>query len=138
MRSLIVEDNPTERRLLEILLAPYGDCALVANGPAGLQAFSAAEFLPYDLICLDIQMPGMDGQNVLKAIRAIEAGRGVLAGHGVKIIMTTMLGDGSNVMQAFREFCDGYLVKPVDCRKLEKLLVELALVQPAVAAESHV
>jgi len=139
MKTLIVEDNLTESLLLQILLRPQGHCDAVSDGHEALRLVSAAEAAgqPYDLICLDIAMPRMDGQAVLQAIRAAETGRGVLLGHGVKVIMTTSHGDPPNVLHAFREQCDGYLLKPVSRDKLLKLLTELHLLdgpRPAAAA----
>jgi len=63
-------------------------------------------------------MPEMDGQAALKELRAIEHAHGRLGSKGARVIMTTALRDPANVMEAFREQCDGYLVKPIDRAKL--------------------
>jgi two-component system chemotaxis response regulator CheY len=73
-------------------------------------------------------MPEMDGQTVLREIRAIEEGAGTRHERRVKILMTTALKDAKNVMTAFRELCDGYLVKPIDKAKLLKYLAELGFI----------
>jgi two-component system chemotaxis response regulator CheY len=73
-------------------------------------------------------MPEMDGQAVLREIRAIEEGAGTRHERRAKILMTTALKDAKNVMTAFRELCDGYLVKPIDKAKLLKYLTELGLI----------
>ena len=73
----------------------------------------------YDLICLDIMMPDMDGQQALKEIRALEEADGRV---GAKVLMTTSLQDKRNVITAFREQCDGYLIKPVKKTKLVEYL----------------
>jgi two-component system chemotaxis response regulator CheY len=131
MRTLIAEDDFTSRLLMQKLLAPYGESHVAINGREALEAFKAArnKRRPYDLICLDIMMPEMDGQTVLREIRAIEEGAGARPGRGVKILMTTALKDAKNVMAAFRELCDGYLVKPMDKAKLLKYLREFGLVE---------
>lgn len=127
MKTLIVEDDFTSRLLLQRYLAPYGECHIAVNGLEAIAAFDLASDRQerYDLICLDISMPEMDGQAVLKAIRKKEEEDGVVG--GVKIVMTTALGDKDNVMAAFREQCDAYLVKPVEKPKLLDQLKEIGL-----------
>jgi two-component system, chemotaxis family, chemotaxis protein CheY len=131
MRALIAEDDFTSRLLMQKLLAPYGESHVAINGREALEAFKEArkKRRPYDLVCLDIMMPEMDGQTVLREIRAIEEGAGTRPGRGVKILMTTALKDAKNVMASFREQCDGYLVKPMDKAKLLKYLREFGLIQ---------
>lgn len=120
MRALIAEDDLTSRLLLQNLLAPHGSIHTVANGREAVEAFKRATLKrqSFDLICLDIMMPEMDGQTALREIRALEESAGILPGKGAKILMTTALGDAKNVFTAFRELCDGYLVKPIDKGKL--------------------
>jgi two-component system chemotaxis response regulator CheY len=131
MRTLIVEDDFSSRLLLQKFLEPYGECHIAVNGREAVDAFRLArrDGPPYDLICLDIMMPEMDGQTVLKEIRALEKDAGIPEGDGVKILMTTSLKDGKNVMTAFRELCDAYLVKPVDRAKLLESLHKFRLIQ---------
>jgi two-component system, chemotaxis family, chemotaxis protein CheY len=130
MKSLIVEDDFTSRLLLQGLLQPHGECHICVNGIEALVAFrqALANKEPYDLVCLDIMMPEMDGQATLKAIRDEEAKAGILTRDGAKIIMTTALDDKKNIMNAFREQCDIYLVKPIDKEKLTESLRSLSLI----------
>jgi two-component system chemotaxis response regulator CheY len=60
----------------------------------------------------------MDGHDALKEIRSIEAQHGTQAGDGVKVMMTSALNDIRSVSAAYREFCDSYMVKPIDRNKL--------------------
>ena len=124
MRCLIVEDEFTARKLLQVYLSDYGDCFVAVNGHEAVEAFRDAfeENTPYDLICLDIMMPGMNGHETLKAIRRIESEHGIAGLDGVKVIMTTALDDSKDVMGAFRSGCEAYLVKPVE---RENLLEEM-------------
>ena len=130
MKSLIVEDDFTSRLLLQKLLEPYGERHIAVNGKEAVLACRIARESgqPYDLVCLDIVMPEMDGRSALKAIRAEEKASGVLPGAGPKIVMTTALNDMENVKTAYRELCDGYLVKPINKRKLLELINEVNLV----------
>lgn len=105
MKILIAEDDLACCRLLQSFLSDYGDCLVTINGLEAVKAVKDAldEGQPYDLICLDIMMPNMDGHEALKAIRQIESEHGISCLDGVKVIMTTALGDSKNVMGAFRE-----------------------------------
>jgi two-component system chemotaxis response regulator CheY len=130
MKTLIVEDDFVSRRLLQVILSEYGQCDIAVNGREALIAFELAwqEESPYQLICLDIMMPEMDGQEVLKEIRSIERDLGVAWEDGVKIIMTTALSDQDNIKRAFHEQCEAYLIKPIERRKLLEQLRELRLI----------
>lgn len=115
MKILVAEDDFTSRVLLQELLKSYGPIHVVVNGSEAVDAARMAleKNEPYDLICLDIMMPGLDGQEALRMIRELEAARGINSGKGSKILMTTALGDAVNVMSSFFNLCTGYIVKPI-------------------------
>ena len=129
MKALIAEDDFTSRLLLQKFLSPFGEVHVAVNGAEALEAFREAKKNgdPYGLVCLDIMMPEMDGQEVLKEIRGLEEAAGVSLGQGTKVIMTTALKDRVNVMTAFREQCDAYLAKPIDRQKLVGCLKDFGL-----------
>ena len=129
MKALVAEDDFTSRLLLQKLLSPFGEVHVAANGAEALEAFRDAKKSgePYNLVCLDIMMPKMDGQEVLKEIRGLEEADGIDLGQGTKVIMTTALKDRTNVLTAFREQCDAYLAKPIDRQKLVGCLKEFGL-----------
>ena len=124
MKCLIVEDEFAASKLLQIYLSDYADCFIAVNGREAVDAFKDAlsEGQPYDLICLDIMMPQMDGHDALAAIRQIEKEHGINGLDGAKVIMITALSDSKNIIGAFRKGCEVYIVKPV---KKEKLLEEM-------------
>jgi len=131
MKALIAEDDFTSRLLMQKLLAQHGaESHIAINGKEAVAAFrqSMLEHAPYDLVCLDIMMPEMDGQTALREIRQIEMGYGIQAGDGAKIVMTTALRDPKNVATAFKEFCDAYLSKPIDKAKFAEELRNLKLI----------
>ena len=121
MKTLIAEDDLTSRLLLHGLLKRYGPCDVVTNGKRAVEAVSVSlrNNALYDLICLDIMMPEMDGRQALKEIRLAESRDGRAA---AKVLMTTALRDKDNVLGAFREQADGYLVKPIQRAKLLEYL----------------
>lgn len=115
-RFLIIDDDPACRRLLENYLKGYnGSCDLAHDGHEGISAFRMAldRGEPYDLICLDIMMPGIDGHHVLDILRQQERERGILGSDGVKVIMTTALMDSKHCIRAFKEGCESYVPKPI-------------------------
>jgi two-component system, chemotaxis family, chemotaxis protein CheY len=130
MKTLIVEDDRTSRLLLQQLLRSFGESQVAINGKEALVAISTALRANdhYDLICLDIMMPEMDGHQTLKELRAIEESHGLVAGQGTKVVMTSALRDKDNIIQAFRAQCDGYLPKPINKAGLVECLRQLKLI----------
>ena len=130
MRILIVEDDFASRKLMQKFLSPYGECELAVDGQEAVNAFkeSLEREQYFDLVCLDIMLPKMDGQQVLKNIRHMEAARGILGRDGTKVIMTTALNDTSNIISAFRSQCEGYVTKQVSQPRLLTEMRELGLV----------
>jgi len=120
MRTLIVEDDFMSRLVLQTLFARYGECHMAVNGREAVEAFRSAHEnkKPYELICMDIMMPEMDGHAALKQIRDQEESAGILFSDRVKVIMTTALDDVRTVMDSFKGMCDAYLIKPIDVAKL--------------------
>lgn len=116
MKTLIVEDDFISRRIMKELLAPLGECDIAVDGAEAVQAFRLAheERRPYDLVCMDLMMPNMDGHEALVRIREMERDMGMIGAGETKVIITTALDDPKNVVEAFyRGGATSYLVKPV-------------------------
>ena len=130
MRILIAEDDLISRNFLSKFLAKYGECDLVVDGLETIDAFLMAlkEKEPYQLICLDIMMPKVDGVRTLKAIRDLEKQYAVPTEKRVKIIMTTALAEAQLVRTAFEYGCDAYAAKPIDTKKLIEVMEKLGLI----------
>jgi two-component system chemotaxis response regulator CheY len=131
MKCLIVEDDFAARKLLQVYLSDYAECFVAVNGHEVVEAVREAldEGQPYDLICLDIMMPEMDGHKALEAIRQLEKEHGIGGLDGVKVIMTTALDDSRNIMGAFRTGCEAYIVKPIRKEKLIDEMTKLGLLK---------
>jgi DNA-binding response OmpR family regulator/anti-sigma regulatory factor (Ser/Thr protein kinase) len=103
---LIVDDEPTARDMLEMLLANQGyELASASNGLEALKL--AAELIP-DVILLDVMMPEMDGFEVCEHIRADP----ILA--GVPVLMVTALDDRDSRLQGIEAGADDFISKPYD------------------------
>lgn len=130
MRILIAEDDLVSRKFLNKYLTQYGKCDLVVDGLEALDAFmlSLKDDKLYDLICLDIMMPKVDGVKVLKNIRDMEIQKNIAPEKRAKIIMTTALAETQFVKQAFEYGCNAYAAKPIDLDKFEEVLNKLELI----------
>jgi len=131
LRVLLVEDDFASRLLLQVFLARYGECHVAVNGREAIDAVRSSwqRGQPYDLICMDIMMPEMDGLEAVRQVRALEKTHGVLSSCGSKIVMTTTVDDIRQVSQCFQELCDAYLRKPIDLNELLNTMKSYQLVR---------
>ena len=120
LRTLLAEDDFTSRLVLQTFLSRYGECHIAVNGREAVGAFRIAleHGQAYDLICMDLMMPEMDGGEAVRQIRAMEEARGILSTDGAKIIMTTAVKELKEVSHCFHDLCDSYLVKPIELAQL--------------------
>lgn len=131
MRMLVAEDDMASRKFMQKFLSKYGDCDIAVNGLETIESFFAAfkEGKPYDLICLDIMMPKLDGMKALKAIRDMERQWGVEDKKRVKVIMTTALNDKKTVMESYDSGCEAFAWKPIDMEKFTEVMRKLGLIE---------
>ena len=129
MKFLIVEDDFASRRFLQVVLSDYGDCYIAVNGREATQAFeqSLREGEPYDLVCLDIRMPVMNGLECLQQIRTLER-EDPDGGEPTKVIVTTAITDRPVRATAFETGCEAYLVKPIEKETLINELKQLGII----------
>jgi len=105
-RILVIEDNEKNMYLMTFILERMGHVVLKAvTGEEGVEA--AVREVP-DLILMDIQLPGIDGFEATKRIRASAAARGVPI---VAVTSLAMTGDRERLLAAG---CNGYIEKPID------------------------
>ncbi len=125
-RVLVVEDNPVNRILTQRMLSTLGiDCETAESGEDGFDRHSAS---PFDVIFMDVQMPGMDGMKTTRHIRRWEAGR--KPRPHVRIIALT-----ADALSGDRERCieagmDDYMSKPIRRDVLAKKLVGFGIIVP--------
>ena len=130
MKILLAEDDFASRKFMDKQLSRYGECDVMVDGEEAVDAFMMAleDDEPYDLACLDVMMPVMDGYQVLKAIRNIEKQKKIPKDKCVKVVMTTALNEERNVKMAFELGCTIYSGKPIDQNRFEQALKKLNLV----------
>ena len=130
MKILLAEDDYVTRKAMDIFLSKYGECDVTVDGMEAVDAFLLAleEEEPYDLVCLDIMMPVMDGYQALMAIRNLEKEKNIPESEQAKVIMTTALNDEKNVKMAFDLGCTIYSGKPIDQVRFEQALKKLGLI----------
>ncbi|HYL98429.1 MAG TPA: response regulator [Blastocatellia bacterium] len=105
-RILLIEDNPQNRYLVKFLLEQRGHEVLQAEtGPQGLELAASAR---PDLILLDIQLPGMDGHAVARALKSDEQLNSIPI---VAVTSYAMVGDREKCLDAGAE---GYIEKPIN------------------------
>ena len=114
MKTLIVEDDFTSRLLLQTFLSRYGECHIAVNGKEAVQAFRAAleGGTKYDLICMDIMMPEMDGYQTMEHIRKNQTFQRLPI---VALTAKAMKGDREKCLEAG---ASDYLAKPVNTEQL--------------------
>ena len=130
MRILLAEDDFATRKFMISFLSKYGECDVTVDGMEAVDAFMMAleDDEPYDLVCLDIMMPVMDGYQALVAIRKLEKEKNIPEDKAVKVIMTTALNEERNVKMAFDLGCTIYSGKPIDKARFEQAMKKLGLI----------
>ena len=113
---LIVDDNPVNLKLFRVVLAGEGyDARTAGDAEEALEILR--EFHP-KLILMDIQLPGMDGLELTKLLKADPKTRGTVV---LALTAYAMKGDDNKMLEAG---CDGYIAKPVDTRTLPGIIAQ--------------
>lgn len=122
---VIADDDDLTRGLLRSVLRVIGANVVVEVGD-GEQALEAVGRLKPQIVCLDIEMPGLSGLEVLTRIRADDA--------EVIVLMISAASSGANVRQALGARADGFIAKPFSAAKISQE-IERALARRAAAAK---
>lgn len=130
MKILIAEDDAISRKFISKYLSVYGDCDLTVDGNEVLEAFVMGldEGEPYDLICLDVILPNIDGIKALRTIRQLEEIRGIKEAKRAKIIVNTSMEDTQYNMSLFETGREVYLNKPIVRNNMKEAMKKLGLI----------
>lgn len=112
LRVLLAEDHPTNQRVVQLILAGVADLLTVDDGRQAVAAFAADEF---DVVLMDMQMPGMDGLAATRAIRNLEAERGA---PRTPIVMLSANAMPEHLVQSTAAGADAHLGKPITAASL--------------------
>ena len=130
MKTLVVDDDELGRMLLTTFFDDFGHCDQAENGKLALDLYEAAvaEENPYDLVCLDIVMPVMDGMTTLRNLREIEQQQ---KRKRTMVFVISARNSISDIEDAFFEGdCDDYIVKPFSRESIRKMLERHNMMQP--------
>lgn len=130
VRALVVDDVAANCRVMKALLARYGTADTVMHARDAVAAFQRAwkEERAYNLICLDIMLPDIDGVKLLEVLRKMEAAMNLNDKQRAKVIMVSAL-DDNKFMGRCRELgASAFLVKPIDSTDLANCLRKTGLI----------
>ena len=115
MRILIVEDDFASRKFMMNFMSAYGDCDGTVDGMEAVEAYMMAleDEQPYDLICLDVMMPVMDGYEATAEIRKVSA--------SVPIIAVTAYAFAQDEQRIINSGFDAYTAKPINGKIFSKV-----------------
>lgn len=130
IRILVVDDHPVVRDGLVAMLATQPDFSVVGQAGGGQEALQMASELQPDVICLDLEMPGIDGVQVLEALQS--------AGDPARVIVFTAYDTDERIHAALRAGAKGYLLKGAPREELFRAVRVVcqggSLLEPVVAS----
>lgn len=113
---LVVDDNPTNAKLARVLLASVGYDVTVAGDAE--EALDVLRTLHPRLILMDIQLPGMNGLELTRCLKADPTTRDIV------ILAVTAYAMAGDDVRALKAGCDGYVSKPIDTRALPGIVAQ--------------
>lgn len=120
-RCLVVDDDLGTLKVLEKNLAPFFSCQLESQPETAFEKFKLAleNGKPFDLVCLDVKMPRVDGIELLQAFRELESGLAKVGDDATPVFMVSGVTEIDEVCNSLSSGCTVYLTKPIDSSKLE-------------------
>jgi two-component system chemotaxis response regulator CheY len=125
MKFLFVDDDDSILLFLGECLSPYASCVSARNGREAVSAFARAmrEKKPFTAVFMDILMPDMDGNRVVRELRALENALGIPESGRFKLVMISVCTDTKNVSESFfGGMAHAFIPKPL---RVDVLLREL-------------
>ena len=114
-KVLIVDDSLAVARQLEKIVAGSGDFGVAGHAKNGLEAIKLYQGLRPDIVCMDMNMPGMDGITALRSLMALDS--------GAKVVMVTSLGGvGEKYAEALKLGARSVISKPFDAEQVLRVL----------------
>jgi two-component system, chemotaxis family, chemotaxis protein CheY len=137
MRFLIVDDDYYCCELLKAVFSHYGTSDVAFDGSEAITCFRRAldEDRPYDVIFLDVVMPGLSGLETLDCLRQIERDYNIHGPKLVKVIIITGYEDPKLSLHNFQKDCESYLAKPFTPRQIMDMVQNMSEEFQALAAK---
>ncbi len=128
MKVLVAEDDMASSKFMEKLLSKYGEVVVARDGIAAVDEFVKAvnNNEKFDLVCMDIMMPKIDGYKALASIRDAERKLGLARDSRCKVVMISALDEGFDAAYASDDY-EEYICKPIDVIKFDNLVRKLGL-----------
>jgi len=130
MKVLIIDNDLESRRTLQrLLLNICTECVRAGRAEKGLEVFEMAieDEKPFDLITLDMELPDINGIELLDNLRFLEDENEIPEDKKSKILMVATQGNQKIIDQAFAAGCNEYLIKPIKKQKLHGLLQKIGI-----------
>lgn len=122
LKALVVDDEAPARSELRFLLEEAGDVEVVGEASNAIEALQLIKAIPYDVIFLDIDMPGLSGMQMAE----------VLSGLAKPPALVFVTAHSEHALQAFEVAAVDYLVKPVEIERLKIAIGRLSAPEPGV------
>lgn len=122
IKLMLIDDSPSDRGLAEYAFAEsrfVNEISLAEDGQSALDLLRDGAHTRPDLILLDLNMPGMDGREFLRVVKADEDLRSIPV-----VVLTSSVAD-ADIKQAYRDQCSGYVRKPVTLDRLVDVVTGL-------------
>ena len=115
LRFLVVDDDPLNRNMMELMLAPHGyELEFATDGSEALEAIKSR---PFDLVFMDLILPDMNGRDVARQVREFEAGK-----QHLPIVAVTAFDMPGQPLELVKAGMDDYIFKPYDFRGLSRII----------------
>ena len=131
MKTLVVDDLRPSSRVIQPIVGKYGQCDTVNELRAIAEAFNKAwtDNTPYNLVCVDVKPPKVDGEQVLRLVRAMEEKMRLTAEQRARVILVTADYEQKTAERLRNLGCDAVFVKPINRKQLQEWLTKLNLVE---------
>ena len=123
MKIMLVDDSNTMRRIQRNALEQAGALADIVEAVDGKDAYEKLSVTEVGLILLDINMPNMNGMELLRAIRATDRFK------NIKVIMCTSESEKQTIVDAMKAGANNYIVKPFTPEVLKTKLMEMGILK---------
>jgi two-component system chemotaxis response regulator CheY len=133
MQILVAEDDYVTGQITVEIMSKYGTVHHVKDGMEAIELFKKSlmpnALFKFDLICMDIMMPHLDGLEATRLIRKEEEAANVSLKKEIPIIMTTVLDNPKTIISSFYQSgATAYIIKPVTIEKVEIELKKIKLI----------